>query len=49
MMICDEKSDSNSDDLFANIFTETLVNTGFLCIFDAWKGSKNQQNLQQKH
>ena len=49
MAICVEKSGLSLDDLFAFIYTETLVNSGFLCIFDAWKGSKNQQILQLKH
>jgi hypothetical protein len=45
MVICDEKSGLSLDDLFAFLFTETLVNSVFLCIFDAWKGSKYQQIL----
>ena len=49
MVICVEKSDLNWDDLFAFIFAETLVNSGFMCIFDAWKGNKYQQILRQKH
>ena len=43
MVICVEKSDLNWDDLFAFIFAKLLVNSGFMCIFDAWKGSKYQQ------
>jgi hypothetical protein len=49
MGICDEKSDLNLCNLFAFIFAETLVNSGLLCIFDAWKGGKNKQILLQKH
>jgi len=49
MVICVEKSDLNLDNLFAFIFAETLVNSMFMCIFDAWKGSKYQKILQQKH
>ena len=45
MVICDEKSGLSLDDLFAFLFTETLANSEFLCIFDAWNGSKNQQIL----
>lgn len=46
MVIRGEKSGLKSGDLFAFIFTETLVNSRLLCIFDAWNGSKNQQILQ---
>ena len=49
MAICVGKSGLNLDDLFAVKFTETLVNSGFMCIFDACKGSNYQQILQQKH
>ena len=49
MVICVEKSDLNLGNLFSFIFVETLVNSGFMCIFDAWKGSKYQKILQQKH
>ena len=49
MEACVGKGDSNSGDLVAFIFTKTLVNSGVMCIFDAWKGSKNQQISQQKH
>ena len=45
MEICVEKSGLNLFDLFA----ETIVNSMFMCIFDAWKGSKYQQILRQKH
>ena len=31
MAICVEKSDLNWDNLFAFIFAETLVNSGFMC------------------
>jgi hypothetical protein len=43
MVICDEKSGLSLDDLFAVLFTETLINSVFMRIFDAWKGSKYQQ------
>ena len=49
MVICVEKSDLNLGNLFAFIFSEALVNSGFMSIFDAWKGSKYQQILPQKH
>jgi len=49
MVICVEKSDLNLGNLFAFIFAKTLVNSGFMCIFDAWKGSKYQQILRQKY
>lgn len=35
MATCVGKSGLNLDNLFAFIFTETLVNSGFMCIFDA--------------
>jgi hypothetical protein len=49
MEICVGKSGLNLGDLFVVKFAETLVNSGFVCIFDAWKGSKYQQILRQKH
>jgi hypothetical protein len=49
MGICVEKDDLNLDNLFAFIFAETLVNSEFMCTFDAWKGSKDQQISQQKY
>jgi hypothetical protein len=49
MVICVEKSDFNLDNLFAFIFVKTIVNPVVMCIFDAWKGSKYQQILPQKH
>ena len=49
MVICVGKSDLNLGNLFAFIFAETIVNSGFMCIFDAWNGSKYQQILRQKH
>ena len=49
MVICVERSGLNLGDLFAIKFAQTLVNSGFMCIFDSWKGNKNQQILPQKH
>jgi hypothetical protein len=48
MVICVEKSDLNLDNLFAFIFAETLVNSMFMCIFDAWKYNIYQQILIKK-
>jgi hypothetical protein len=49
MAICVGKSGLSLGNLFAIKFAETLVNSGFMCIFDAWKGSKYQQIFRQKH
>lgn len=49
MVICDEKSDLNLDNLFSFIFAETFVNSGFMRTFDACKDSKYQQNSRQEH
>ena len=48
MEICVEKSDLNLFDLFSFLFAETIVNSEFMCIFDAWKDSKYQQILIKK-
>lgn len=49
MVTCVEKRDLSLGNLFSIIFAETLVNSGFMRIFDACKGSNYQQILQQKH
>ena len=46
---CIEKNGLNLGDLFAVNFAETLVKSMFLCTFDAYKNSKCQQILQQRH
>ena len=48
METCVERSGLNLFDLFAFLFAKTIVNSGVMCIFDAWKGSKDQQILHQK-